>query len=86
MTTNTASWDARSSQPNGFLSTLSFLIQAAFDARARRRTEAALAELDDHALLDIGVDPSDVRRHHRTVTDWVVQSHSGTARLVFIGR
>jgi uncharacterized protein YjiS (DUF1127 family) len=83
MSTNTAFWGATSSQSHGFFARLAapFL-----DARAKRRTVTALAELDDYALVDIGIDPADVRRSHRAVTDWVVQSHSGTARLVFIGR
>ena len=83
MTMNTAFWGAESSQTNGFFARIAMPF---LNARAKRRTMTALAELDDHALLDIGVNPSDVHRSHRAVTDWVVQSHSGTARLVFIGR
>jgi uncharacterized protein YjiS (DUF1127 family) len=86
MTTNAARWDAESTQNNGFFSTFSNLASRLANAQIKRRTLAALAELDDHALLDIGVNPGEVRRSHRSVTDWVVQSHSGTARLVFIGR
>jgi uncharacterized protein YjiS (DUF1127 family) len=55
-------------------------------ARARRRTEHALAELDDHVLADIGFNPGTVRRTH-SVAEWVLQSNGGTtARLVFFGR
>jgi len=83
MTMNTATWGAGSSQTNGVIARFASTI---LNARAKRRTMTALAELDDHALLDIGVNPGDVRRAHHSVADWVVQSHSGTARLVFIGR
>ena len=54
--------------------------------RARRRTHLLLSDLEDHILDDIGVDPSHVRGTRPGAVDWVVQSHSGTARLVFIGR
>jgi len=53
---------------------------------SRRKTEMALAELDDHVLRDIGVDPRDVRRPGSAMRDWVVDGRSGPARLVFIGR
>ena len=45
-----------------------------------------LADLDDQTLDDIGADRGHVRRTRQGMTDWVVQTHSGTARLVFIGR
>jgi uncharacterized protein YjiS (DUF1127 family) len=86
MTTNTAAWDAERSQSIGFLSMIQRATEALARARAKRRTLSALGELDDHVLVDIGVNPGDVRRNHQAVTDWVVQSHSGTARLVFVGR
>lgn len=54
--------------------------------RARRRTHLLLSDLEDHVLDDIGVDPSHVRGTRPGAVDWVVQSQSGTARLVFIGR
>ncbi len=86
MSTNTANWGAERPQEIGFVTLLSNAVKAVAHARTQRRTQMALAELDDHALLDIGVNPGDVRRNHRAVTDWVLQSHSGTARLIFIGR
>ena len=56
------------------------------DYRVRRRTHLILSDLEDHILDDIGVDPSHVRGTRPGAVDWVVQSHSGTARLIFIGR
>jgi uncharacterized protein YjiS (DUF1127 family) len=86
MTTNTAIWGAEKSQQTGLTGTVRGFIDAFARARSKHRTMAALAELDDNALIDIGLDPRDVRRSHRAITDWVVQSHSGTARLVLVGR
>jgi uncharacterized protein YjiS (DUF1127 family) len=54
--------------------------------RARRRTHLLLSDLEDHILDDIGVDPSHVRGTRPRAVDWVVESHSGAARIVFIGR
>jgi uncharacterized protein YjiS (DUF1127 family) len=86
MSMNTASWDAGTSQRDNFLTRLATLADAVLRARARRRTQGALADLDDHILDDIGINPATVHRHHQSMTEWVIQSHSGTARLVFIGR
>jgi hypothetical protein len=36
-------------------------------------------------LEDIGFETGRVRRSRTAMANWVVQSHSGTARLVFIG-
>lgn len=84
MTTNTALWGAEASQSEtiGF----SGLIARLRQNWARRRTHVLLADLDDLTLDDIGLDPSHVRRTRPGAVDWVVQTHSGTARLVFIGR
>jgi len=86
MTTNAATWGAGSPQSNGVFSAISRVAHAISRARAKRRTAMILADLDDHALLDIGINPGEVRRSHPSARDWVVQSHSGTARLVFVGR
>ncbi len=86
MSKNTGVWGAERPQSIGFLSLISGAMSAVSRARARRRTERMLAELDDHALVDIGLNPGEVHRNNRSVADWVLQSHSGTARLVFIGR
>jgi uncharacterized protein YjiS (DUF1127 family) len=86
MTTNAASWGAERPQSTGIFSTISRVVEAISRARSRRRTELILADLDDHALVDIGLNPGEVRRGTRALTDWVVQSHSGTARLIFVGR
>ncbi len=86
MTTNAATWGAGSPQSNGIFSTISRLVHAISRARAKRRTEMILADLDDHALLDIGINPGEFRRSHPSARDWVVQSQTGTARLVFVGR
>lgn len=53
---------------------------------SRRRTNLLLADLDDLTLKDIGLDRSQVRRTRQGLADWVVQTHSGTSRIVFIGR
>jgi hypothetical protein len=86
MTTKTASWGAEMLQSDstgaGFTSFLTRLRQN----WARGRTYTLLADLDDLTLDDIGLDPSHVRRTRPGAVDWVVQTHSGTARLVFIGR
>ena len=65
---------------------LSGLISKLRGAWARRRTNLLLADLDDWTLDDIGVDPSHVRRTRPGTVDWVIQTRSGTERLVFIGR
>jgi uncharacterized protein YjiS (DUF1127 family) len=84
MTTNTALWGAEALQQEniGFSGLFARLRQN----WARRRTHILLADLDDSTLDDIGLDPSHVRRTRPGAVDWVVQTHSGTARLVFIGR
>jgi uncharacterized protein YjiS (DUF1127 family) len=86
MNTNAATWGAGRPQQNAIVAIITHIGDAISRARSRRQTTAALAELDDRALLDIGVNPRDVRRSTRAAVDWVVQSHSGTARLIFIGR
>lgn len=83
MTTHTATWGAERPRSNGLFSAT---LEALSRARSKRKTAAALADLEDHVLVDIGFDPSQVRRRERSTLDWVVHSHSGTARLVFIGR
>jgi len=77
---------ATPTQPDDLASMLTSLFARLRQGWARRRTNLALADLDDRILDDIGYDAGRVRRPHATLTDWVVQSHSGTARLVFIGR
>jgi uncharacterized protein YjiS (DUF1127 family) len=86
MTTKTATWGAESLQPTGINAALSGIAERLRRFRAQRRTHLILADLDDHTLDDIGLDPSHVRRTRPGAIDWVVQTHSGTARLVFIGR
>ena len=53
---------------------------------SRRRTNLVLADLDDQTLKDIGLDRSQVRRMRPGLADWVVQTNSGTQRIVFFGR
>jgi hypothetical protein len=55
---------------------------AAFAAWSRRKTQMMIANLDDHILRDIGLDPSNVRRPSTATRDWVIDSRKG---LVFIG-
>ncbi len=86
MTTNITTMDGGSLRSNSLLTALSRAADAFQRARAERRTERALAELEDHVLLDIGINPGDVRRRERAATDWIMLSRSGTARLVFFGR
>jgi uncharacterized protein YjiS (DUF1127 family) len=86
MTTKTASWGADRPQSDGIGASLTGLVTGLKQAWARRRTHLILSDLDDHTLDDIGLDPSHVRRTRPGAIDWVVQTHSGTARLVFIGR
>ena len=86
MTTKTTTWGDESLQPTGISATLSNLAEQLRRFRARRRTHLILSDLDDNTLDDIGLDPSHVRRTRPGAIDWVVQTHSGTARLVFIGR
>jgi uncharacterized protein YjiS (DUF1127 family) len=86
MTTNTALWGADTLQSDRFGAGFSGLFARLRRNWARRRTHILLSDLDDFTLDDIGLDPSHVRRTRPGAVDWVVQSHSGTARLVFIGR
>ena len=83
MTTKTATWGAETQTNRA--ATLSGLFASVKRAWSRRRTNMLLADLNDETLYDIGLDPNQVRRH-RSLTDWVVQTQSGTARIVFIGR
>jgi uncharacterized protein YjiS (DUF1127 family) len=80
-----AGW-AEPSEPINLGVTFSRLLERMRRYRAARRTRLVLSELDDHTLDDIGLDPSHVRRTRPGAVDWVIQSHAGTARLVFIGR
>jgi uncharacterized protein YjiS (DUF1127 family) len=84
MTTDTALWGAEKPQASGFA--FSGIVARLRRNWSRRRTHLILADLDDHTLDDIGVDPGHVRRNRRGLTDWVIQTQAGTARLVFIGR
>jgi len=86
MKTQTAYWSAANRQSDGLIATLSGLADRIRRNRARRRTHMLLADIDSYLLDDIGIDPSHVRRTRPGAVDWIVQSHSGTARLVFIGR
>lgn len=65
------------------------LLEIVETARAmwmRRRTVMLLADLDDHILRDIGLNPGEIRRPRNELRDWVVDGRAGPARLVFIGR
>jgi uncharacterized protein YjiS (DUF1127 family) len=86
MSTNAAIWGAGEPRTIGFLTLLSRAATAVERIRAKRRTARVLGELDDHVLVDIGINPGEVLRHRQSVVDWIVQSHNGTARIVFIGR
>lgn len=82
MTTRTATWGSHelpSTSTTGFW-------QAMKRRWSQRRTSLLLADLDDLALKDIGLDRSQVQRSRQGLADWVVQTHSGTQRIVFIGR
>ena len=70
----------------GFFSALGRLAAQLKQSRAKSRTNVLLSDLDDFILDDIGVDPTGLRRRPSGMVDWVVQTQSGTARLVFIGR
>jgi uncharacterized protein YjiS (DUF1127 family) len=70
----------------GLLAPLAGLVSELKRAWSERRTYLLLADLDDHTLDDIGFHPSQVRRTRQGLTDWVVQTQSGTSRIVFIGR
>ena len=67
-------------------SSISAMVARVRQTWADRQTRIMLSDLDSRTLEDIGVDPSQARAAWTPMTDWVVQSHSGTARLVFIGR
>jgi hypothetical protein len=53
--------------------------------RSKRRT-AAVVDLDEHVLADVGLDPSEVKRLQRSALELVAQSQSGSVHLVFVGR
>ena len=86
MATKTALWSAEMLQSDTIGAGFSGLLARLRQNWARRRTHLLLADLDDVTLDDIGLDPSHVRRTRPGAVDWVVQTHAGTARLVFIGR
>ena len=85
MTTKTATWGAESSR-SGTAATLSTIFATFTRKWSKRRTNFILADLDDHTLDDIGLHPSQVRRTRQGMSDWVVQTQSGTSRIIFIGR
>jgi len=81
----TTTWNGEAAHP----SSRSIILEAFNTALAmwsRRKTEMLVADLDDHILNDIGLDPQNVRRPRAEIRDWVVDARSGPARLVFIGR
>jgi uncharacterized protein YjiS (DUF1127 family) len=83
MTTRTATWGSHEFQSapsaTGFF-------EAIKRRWSQRRTNLVLADLDDLTLKDIGLDRSQVRRTRQGLADWVVQTQSGTQRIMFIGR
>ena len=85
MTTRSAVLGAPIAQ-TGFLAALSGMVATVRRGWSERRTNLLLADLDDHTLDDIGLHPSQVRRTRQGLTDWVVQTQSGTSRIIFIGR
>lgn len=84
MTTKTATWGAESAPT--IIGTLSGLLATLQRSWSRRRTNLVLADLDDQTLYDIGIEPGQVRRSHPGLADWVIQTQTGTSRIVFIGR
>lgn len=86
MTTNTAAWGAERPQGSSLFSVLQRVADVVFRARLRRRATKAVADLDDHVLLDVGLEPGEVRRLQRSAFELVGQSESGTVHLVFVGR
>lgn len=84
MTSKTAILSAQAPQ-SGFIAALSGLIAEFRRGWSERRTNLLLADLDDHTLDDIGLHPSQVRRTRQGLTDWVIQTNSGTSRIIFIG-
>ena len=81
----TTLWSSETAHP----SSRSLFLEAFNTALAmwsRRKTAMLVADLDDHILQDIGIDPHNVRRPRAEMRDWVVDAKSGPARLVFIGR
>ena len=82
---STTTWTGETAHP----SSRSMFLEAFNTALAmwsRRKTAMLVADLDDHILHDIGLDPQNVRRPRAEMRDWVVDAKSGPARLVFIGR
>jgi len=82
MSAQTAAW---ASQELTRTSTTGFW-EAAKRRWSRRRTNLLLADLDDQTLKDIGLDRGQIQRSRQGLSDWVVQTQSGTSRLLFIGR
>jgi len=85
MTSKTAIMSARAPQA-GFIAALSGMVEEIRRGWSERRTNLVLADLDDHTLDDIGLHPSQVRRTRQGLSDWVIQTRSGTSRIIFIGR
>jgi uncharacterized protein YjiS (DUF1127 family) len=82
MTTRTATWDSRELRPT---TSATGLFEAIKRRWSQRRTNLLLADLDDLTLKDIGLDRSQVRRTRQGLANWVVQTNSGTQRIVFFG-
>ncbi len=82
---STTTWSGETVHPSS-RSTILEAFNTALAMWSRRKTELLVADLDDHILNDIGLNPQIVRRPRAEMQDWVVDARSGPARLVFIGR
>lgn len=84
--TKAIDWDGASVPAMTKSGPLGRAMQRIASAWRQHRTRMILAELDDGTLRDIGLTPSALGRARGGLTDWVVQSRAGGARIVFIGR
>jgi uncharacterized protein YjiS (DUF1127 family) len=86
MTKDATVWGAERTPGSGIFSIVLRAAEKVVRANARRRTEKAIAELDDHVLTDVGLNPNDVRDLHRSAMEMIADAPDGSAHLVFVGR
>jgi uncharacterized protein YjiS (DUF1127 family) len=84
MTTYAANWDDATAASRPTRSVFERTVVALKGAWARRNTNRILSDLDDHMLVDIGVNPREVRSNLPTA-GWLVRAQARMPGLVFLG-
>lgn len=84
MTTHTAHWDDAIAAPRPIPPALARMAVSFGRFVSQRKTRALLSDMDDHMLLDIGVDPHSMPRTGQTA-GWIVEAQTKYPSLTFLG-